>query len=1112
MYSGSFNELIECLPQYLESQGIDISKKFSCINPEHEDSSPSAHIYKGRVVKCFGCGSIHTIFDAAHELEGLPPKGSPDFFKRNVSELARRFGIALPKWSDSPILDIYQSIIEYCLDVYMPRRAKEEGLSLKDFVEQKVLPSKELNVLQSQQPVVILSPGWVELQQHLLEQGYEESDMRTAGIMQYFFPDKECLVYPLWLTHSVAVGFSIKNPDFVKGGNQGKYLNTPNNSSFNKGEYLYGMFTNPPISEPLYLVEGQKDTLASIIRNHHTIAPLGSHFTKEHVQGIVNRGYKKVVLVPDGDQGGFKGAMKTIQLFLSYGIACDFIQMPESKDPFDYLITDQNETYPEKVSGLKVYVDYLNSFGDVNTTSAKILDLLSEITQAIQREILCKEAAQYLNVTENAVIEDVEKLIQKKNDNKNSLVVSVLEKALEQGKHNPEEAIALMGQAYDYAQNIANVSKSFNNNFTMDLLDEIVTGKENRSGQDIHFRSEGLKPLSDILHKDGIGWTQEQLMAVGGDPHTGKSFCKDTKVLMFDGSIKLIQDVIVGDLLMGPDSKPREVKALGRGRERCVKVHPNYGESWACNESHILPLVCNRDKTPGFKKGKVYNIEVKDYEKLTDTQKHGLKLYRVPVDFPLRSVRYDPYYIGLWLGGGTRGEAHITTMDQVIIDYVDSFAKTNGYTTSINDDCKSQASRISVVSKRGSPNKLRRYLQGLLVNNQKRIPQEYLVNSKENRNKLLAGLIDSDGYKDNYGYEISTKCEGLREDILYLARSLGHRTTWTVKKVNNKKYYCIRITGYLHEVPVLLERKKIKQEEKRDKHPHPLRTGFQLEDIGEQDYYGVVLEDDHLFLLWDFTVTHNTALLLQIMVESLLYHPNVMCLHFSTDDPSSTHLARIISALVFNNDFYIADSLNNNLTGGKNIARKSALKRIKNWIASDRLVLKDQNFSSQFNKFGDLVKFYRDKYPDRRIITFNDNFHRNDDYRDKDNLRKQELLANDAKALCVKEKMALFCTVEYRKNKEGGKGTGPKTSDIKGDGSLSYHANLILNLYNEMIDNNGDIRDVENVHLHKGEALPKVIVNVSKNKISGNLGPLPMNLYGKNSYFKPSNTPAEDLD
>lgn len=46
-------------------------------------------------------------------------------------------------------------------------------------------------------------------------------------------------------------------------------------------------------------------------------------------------------------------------------------------------------------------------------------------------------------------------------------------------------------------------------------------------------------------------------------------------ILMHDGSIKAVEDIIIGDLLMGPDSLPRTVLALARGRQEMRQVIPN---------------------------------------------------------------------------------------------------------------------------------------------------------------------------------------------------------------------------------------------------------------------------------------------------------------------------------------------------------------------------------------------------------------------------------------------------------------------------------------------------------------------------------------------------------
>lgn len=139
------------------------------------------------------------------------------------------------------------------------------------------------------------------------------------------------------------------------------------------------------------------------------------------------------------------------------------------------------------------------------------------------------------------------------------------------------------------------------------------------------------------------------VLMVGGRG-SGKSYRKGTPVLSFDGSTVNIEDVKVGDLLMGPDSTPREVLELGRGRETFYKVTPVKGEPFYCNESHILALkrtglnsIETRERADGsiYTKPKRYggkefiNVSVREYLTWTKRKKASYVLYRAgEVTFP----------------------------------------------------------------------------------------------------------------------------------------------------------------------------------------------------------------------------------------------------------------------------------------------------------------------------------------------------------------------------------------------------------------------------------------------------------------------------------------------
>ena len=70
----------------------------------------------------------------------------------------------------------------------------------------------------------------------------------------------------------------------------------------------------------------------------------------------------------------------------------------------------------------------------------------------------------------------------------------------------------------------------------------------------------------------------------------GKCLAKGTQVMMFDGTLKNVEDINVNDLLMGDDSTPRRVLSLARGREQMYWVRQKHGIDYRVNESHILSL------------------------------------------------------------------------------------------------------------------------------------------------------------------------------------------------------------------------------------------------------------------------------------------------------------------------------------------------------------------------------------------------------------------------------------------------------------------------------------------------------------------------------------------
>jgi len=391
------------------------------------------------------------------------------------------------------------------------------------------------------------------------------------------------------------------------------------------------------------------------------------------------------------------------------------------------------------------------------------------------------------------------------------------------------------------------------------------------------------------------------VIALKGPMGVGKCHAKDTPILMFDGSIKLVQDIEVGDTLMGDDSKPRTVTNLGCGRDMMYDILPvGRGEKYTVNSEHILCLkqsgigcirAKQRQNTIAFKtirfdsdekrlkyktfetfeeaeqylnkfteEDKITEISVKDYLKLpNDVKKNWLKGYRKGVEFPSKPTDFDPYILGLWLGDGSSSTTAITNQDAAVLGYLNTALRK--YNLMLNYYAK-YTYRIRGF-KKGNNVMLDTLNKHNLLNN-KHIPNLYKINDRDTRLNILAGLIDSDGTLQHNGYEITQKNKQLADDIVYLGRSLGYTVNMSPcekscmylgeKRIGT--YYRIHIYGDVSEVPVRIQRKKadIRLQEKNNQ-----VYGIDVQCVGEGDYYGFTLDGNHRYLIGDFTVTHNTS-------------------------------------------------------------------------------------------------------------------------------------------------------------------------------------------------------------------------------------------------------------
>ena len=340
---------------------------------------------------------------------------------------------------------------------------------------------------------------------------------------------------------------------------------------------------------------------------------------------------------------------------------------------------------------------------------------------------------------------------------------------------------------------------------------------------------------------------------------------KGTKMLLWNGEIKNVEDIKIGDILIGNDGTPRNVLNLHNGVDKLYKIKQETREDYIVNSEHLLSLkYTNKEKIywdPNLHYTRIIdvfdkntlttkliefkedinlsyesrhtkfqdfldrldydntlNISIKDYLQLPNTIKKRLFSYKIekPVEWEYKKTDVDPYDLGLWLGNSNKNIV----------------------------DCPND--------------KLKKY--SLL--DTKFIPKDFIYNSKQVRSSVLAGLIDIDSIIVNE----DTPSAIIKKDTTillsqpydyrqilvnakFIADSLGFQTF-----LKNENLLSLNVSDRnIRDISKLLKKKKYT--------PSALSNTtwekIQVEEVEIGEYYGFEVDNNNLFVLPDFTVVHN---------------------------------------------------------------------------------------------------------------------------------------------------------------------------------------------------------------------------------------------------------------
>ncbi len=330
---------------------------------------------------------------------------------------------------------------------------------------------------------------------------------------------------------------------------------------------------------------------------------------------------------------------------------------------------------------------------------------------------------------------------------------------------------------------------------------------------------------------------------------------KGTKVLMYNGSVKNVEDVQIGDILMGDDNTPRIVQELYSGTDQLYKITLSNGDYQIVNSHHPVYFKKFNWNTGKYSEHTLTAPELLNIKGLSK----GYYIPKATLKFEYRPIYIHPYFLGLWLGDGDSSRLDIANEDPEVLNWL-----SNRYDGYIRDLSQSETCKVFHVSK--ATHAYNDVFSRYNLFNNKHIPNDFKINSSEVQMSVVAGLIDTDGTynsKKNF-FEITQRYDRkhILEDIKFMCESNGLKCSLSSRVGTGKKpgviHYRLRISGDLSIIPTKIPRKQGRKVDLYRSRKNWSDYTFKVEPYEIGEYYGFTVDKNHLFVLGDCTITHNT--------------------------------------------------------------------------------------------------------------------------------------------------------------------------------------------------------------------------------------------------------------
>ncbi len=401
--------------------------------PFHDEKTPSFTVSPAKgIYKCFGCGKGGNAINFIMEIEQIS-------YYEALKQVAEKYHIHIEEKELSPEeekqftdRDGMMVLNEFARKYFSDQLLRtDEGRSVGlSYFKQRAFSDQTIEKFQ-----LGYSPEGKDIfTNECLNKGYKEEYINKTGLAT-IKPDYKRdryagrVIFPIHNQSGKVVAFAGRTLTTDK--SVAKYINSPESEVYHKSNILYGIYhakKQIQRKDNCFLVEGYTDVMSlhqSGIEN--VVASSGTSLTQGQIR-LIKRFTENITVIYDGDNAGIKASLRGIDMILSEGLNVKTLLLPDGEDPDSFA----------KSMGASELMDYIEKnctdfihfktnllIADAENDPIKMAKLIQEIVGSIAvipneitRTVYIKSCSNILEVAEDTLWRECNKIINRKNQDK----------------------------------------------------------------------------------------------------------------------------------------------------------------------------------------------------------------------------------------------------------------------------------------------------------------------------------------------------------------------------------------------------------------------------------------------------------------------------------------------------------------------------------------------------------------------------------------------------------------------------------------------------------------------------------------------------------------------